>query len=281
VYRVVERGSRLYPGALENLHDPPSRLFARGSLSHVDPPIVSIVGTRDATLYGLRMARTLASAFARSGVSVVSGMARGIDSAVHRAALESGGRTVAVLGTGIDVPYPVGHRELHRVLSERALVISEHGPGTPARAGAFPRRNRIIAALSPVTIVVEAGHRSGAINTANQATALQRTLGAVPGPVDSPQSAGTNQLIRDGAQVISCVADALALVGIGSPEENPPAHLAAAEGRAWKALAGGPLPPDELAQRSSMTTRECLECVTSLELLGLVECLVTGEVRRR
>lgn len=278
---VVGCASDGYPVVLHDLDDEPAQLFMIGNSSHLAPPTVSIVGTRDATAYGIRTARSLATAFARAGVSVISGMARGIDSAAHRAALDAGGRTVAVLGTGIDVPYPVGHRELHRVLGEKALVISEYGSGVGARPGTFPRRNRIIAALAPVTIVVEAGHRSGALNTAEHARTLARTVAAVPGPIDSPQSAGANQLIRDGVQMISSIADALTLVGIAAPEERVPLQLDGQDGRLWKALAAGPLTPDSLALRCHVTTRECLASVTSLELQGLVECLVTGEVRRR
>ena len=223
----------------------------------------------------------LASAFAEAGVSVVSGMARGIDAAAHRAALEAGGRTVAVLGTGIDVPYPAGHRELHRVLSEKACVISEYGPGVGAHRGTFPRRNRIIAGLASVTIVVEAGHKSGALITAEQARRFDREVAAVPGPIDSPQSAGSNQLIRDHVHVIASVADALTLVGVHSPDEREPIQLSVEDAKLWKALAAGPLPPDDLSSRCHMTVRECLTSITSLELKGLVECLISGEVRRR
>ena len=162
---VWRRGDPDYPVVLEDLEHPPEQLYAVGCRSMLEPPIVSIVGTRDATAYGLRVTRIIAGALARAGVSIVSGMARGIDAAAHRAALDAGGRTVAVMGTGIDVPYPVGHRGLHQLLSERALVISENGSGVRANKEAFPRRNRIIAALSQVTIVIEAGDRSGALNT--------------------------------------------------------------------------------------------------------------------
>ena len=166
-FRVIGSTDPDYPDALREI---PSlrigELYVAGNASHLLPPSVAIVGTRNATPYGLRIARQLATAFAKAGVSVVSGMARGIDAAAHRAAMEVGGRTVAVLGTGIDVPYPAGHRELHRALVEQACVISEHGPGVRAGPGFFPRRNRIIAALAKVTLVVEAGERSGALITA-------------------------------------------------------------------------------------------------------------------
>jgi len=242
--------------------------------------LISIVGTRDATPYGIKATRLIAAALSRSGVCVVSGMARGIDAVAHRTSLENGAPTVAVLGTGIDVPYPAGHRELHRVIGANGLVASESGPGAKAHKGAFPRRNRIIAALSPVTIVIEAGHKSGALNTASQALELGRTVAAVPGPIDSPQSDGTNQLIRDGATVIATVEDALALVG-ASPAPSPPYQLSEVDGRVWAALARGPLTVDLLLRQTSLAARDCLTAVTSLEIQGMVESLLTGEVRRR
>ncbi|HEY3257340.1 MAG TPA: DNA-processing protein DprA [Gemmatimonadaceae bacterium] len=275
------RGDGEYPPALEDLGYPPEQLFGLGDPAMLRPPIVAIVGTRDSTAYGLRITRAIAGSLARAGVSIVSGMARGIDAAAHRAALEVGGRTVAVMGTGIDVPYPTGHRELHQLLSERALVISEYGSGVRAHKGAFPRRNRIIAALAPVTIVIEAGERSGALNTAEWAEDLRRTVAAVPGPIDSPQSVGTNELIRAGATMIAAAAEALALVGVDPAPRAHEVELDKKEVRVWMALADGGLDVDSLSARSNLPARECLAAITSLELLGRVECLITGEVRRR
>ena len=278
---VWTRGSSDYPSSLEDLEYPPRRLYALGSASMLKGRLVSIVGTRHPTGYGLRVARAIAGELARGGASIVSGMARGIDAAAHRAALEMDGRTVAVMGTGIDVPYPVGHRALHETLATRGLVVSEYGRGVPAHKGAFPRRNRIIAALAPVTIVVEAGHQSGALNTARQAIELGRVVAGVPGSIDSPESCGVNELLRDGAAVIASVADALALVGVSPPPRKRDAELEEKELRVWDALAGGGLDTDSLAARSRLPARECLAAVTSLEFLGMVECLLTGEVRRR
>jgi DNA processing protein len=208
-------------------------------------------------------------------------MARGIDAAAHRAALDAGGATIAVLGTGVDVPYPAGHAELHRVICERGLVISESGSGKTAHQGAFPKRNRIIAALSPLTIVIEAGHKSGAQNTARHVMALDRRLAAIPGPIDSPQSDGTNQLLRDGAHFIGTVEDALALAGVRNVEQPEPLQLGDVDGRVWAAIGGETLSIDAISERSKVGTRECLAAVTALELSGMVESLITGEVRRR
>src|SRR5438309_3159669 len=160
-------------------------------------PAMSIVGTRSCTPYGERVTREIAGALARAGVTVVRGMAVGIDAMAHQAALESAGRTAAVLGTGVNVPYPAGHRNLHRQIRERGVVVSESAPGTRAIRGCFPRRNRIIAALGEATIVVEAGVKSGALSTSDHVLAISRTLAVVPGPIDSPASLGSNLLMRD------------------------------------------------------------------------------------
>ncbi len=278
---IWRRGDIAYPPSLGDLAVPPEQLYVLGDPAMLDAPRVAVVGTRDPTAYGLRMTRAIVAGLARAGVCIISGMARGIDAAAHRAALEVGGRTVAVMGTGIDVPYPVAHRELHRTLAERGLVVSEYGSGVRAHRGAFPRRNRIIAALAPVTMVVEAGARSGALNTAGQALELGRTVAAVPGPIDSPQSTGTNELIRDGAAVIAAVGDALSLAGVDAPSRPRDLELGARESFVWNALGAGGLDADTLSNRLNLPARECLAAVTSLEILGLVECLLTGEVRRR
>jgi DNA processing protein len=278
---VWRRGDADYPEILEDLSHPPQQLYALGDRDMLRPPIVSIVGTRNPTSYGLRVTRAIAGALVSAGVSIVSGMARGIDAAAHRAALEAGGRTVAVLGTGIDVPYPAAHRQLHQLLSEKALVISENGPGMHAQHGAFPKRNRIIAALSPLTIVIEAGLPSGALSTTDHCTNLGRTVGAVPGPVDSPQSLGCHKLLRDGCQIIADVADALTLLRLDPPARVRDPDLNEHERVVWEALAEDGVDVDMLSARSKLPARECLTALTSLELMGMVECLLTGQVRRR
>ncbi|HEV2017542.1 MAG TPA: DNA-processing protein DprA, partial [Gemmatimonadaceae bacterium] len=241
-----QKGSEQYPIELLDLSSPPASLYTIGRLSALTKPRVAIVGTRNSTGYGERTARSLTRALVRAGVSVISGMARGIDAAAHRTAIEEGGNTVAVLGTGIDVPYPVGHRQLHRAIGEHGLVLSENPPGATAHAGAFPKRNRIIAALAPVTIVVEAGFKSGALNTASQALELGRVVAAVPGPIDSEQSKGSNQLLRDGAVMIASVEDALALLGVSAPKDRPLPNLPEAERRIWDVLDAGYVDVDAL-----------------------------------
>jgi DNA processing protein len=245
-------------------------------------PRVAIVGTRNSTGYGERITRSLTRSLVRAGVSVISGMARGIDAAAHRTAIEEGGNTIAVLGTGIDVPYPVGHRQLHRSIAEHGLVVSENPPAMTAHKGAFPKRNRIIAALAPVTIVIEAGFRSGALNTASQALELGRIVAAVPGPIDSDQSRGSNQLLRDGAVFIAAVDDALALLGVSAPRESATTPtLPDSEQKVWDATDVGFIDMDSLPGKTGLTMAECLAAVTSLEILGLVECSLAGDIGRR
>src|SRR3984893_5323566 len=260
--RQWTRASAEYPRELNDLANPPRQLYTIGRSSALSAPRVAIVGTRNSTAYGERITRTLTRALVSGGVSIVSGMARGIDAAAHRTALEQGGNTVAVLGTGVDVPYPVGDRLLHRTIAEHGLVVSENSPGTKAAKGAFPKRNRIIAALAPVTIVVEAGFRSGALNTASQAIELGRVVAAVPGPIDSEQSRGSNQLLRDGAVLIAAPEDALALLGVSLPKiATPPPLLPESEQKVWDAIAEGLIETDSLPASTGLTMAECLAAI--------------------
>ena len=280
--RRIAIGDEGYPAALLDLRSPPRVLWAIGDLGVLAAPVVAIVGTRKATPYGVRATREIAGALARAGACVLSGLARGIDGTAHLAALEVQGRTAAVLGTGVDIAYPAGHRPLHARIREHGVLLSEELPGAHAGPGSFPRRNRLIAALASITIVVEAGVKSGAIITANHALDLGRTLAAVPGPIDMPQSAGTNGLLRDGATVIADVADALQLAGLTPPARRPDPEVASpAERAVWAALRDGALDVDTLTVRAGLPARDCLAAVTTLELNGAIECALTGEIRRR
>ncbi|HEY9228125.1 MAG TPA: DNA-processing protein DprA, partial [Gemmatimonadaceae bacterium] len=222
-----------------------------------------------------------AGAFARAGVCVVSGMALGIDACAHRAALNVGGKTVAVLGTGADVAYPKAHTALHREIGSRGLLLSEFPPGAKSGPGSFPRRNRIIAGLASLTIVVEAPERSGALITARNALELGRDVAAVPGPIDSPQSVGSNNLLREGAHVLTSVEDALRLVGVDAPVKRVPELRGDQETKIWTVLESGAMSLDELCARTALPIAQCLSAVTELELRGVLECALTGEIRRR
>lgn len=275
------RADPRYPAALGELPDPPAALWSVGNWDALAQPVVAVVGTRRATGYGLRVTRELAGALARAGACVVSGMALGIDAMAHRAALDANGRTVAVLGTGVDVAYPRSHVALHSEIAQRGLVLSEMPPGAPSHGGSFLKRNRIIAGLSRLTLVIEAPAPSGALKTAGVALDLGRELAAVPGPIDSPQSEGTNRLIRDGAHPITCVDDLLALAGLDIVPRTPRSFDDPAERAVWDALASGASSLDELCARVALPVSECLSAVSALEIRGAVECALTGEVRRR
>lgn len=278
----LKRGDPAWPAGLADLEKPPAELHYRGDLSALQGSpdrTVAIVGTREASPYGLRVARGLARAFAEAGAVVVSGLARGIDTAAHEGALDGGGKTIAVLGTGPDVAYPVGNRRLLETIARQGLVISESPPGARAGPGCFPRRNRIIAALAKATIVVEAGFKSGALNTATQADELGRVFAAVPGPIDLPRSMGSNQLLRDGAQVITSNGDALGLLGLSRTASPRPA-LGQLEAEIWDVLGHGDVEADQLAGLVNAPIRELIGGLSRLELLGLIRSNSDGRFAR-
>ena len=276
----LRRDDPRYPAALRDLPDPPRTLWARGELALLDRPCVAIVGTRRATAYAERVTRELARALARGGACVISGLARGVDVAAHRAALDADGATCAVLGTGLDVAFPRGHAAFQADIGVRGLLLSELAPSNAAHGGSFPRRNRIIAALAKVTIVVEAGVKSGALITASHALELNRTVAAVPGPIDIPQAQGSNELLRDGAVLIASVADALALLGLTAPARLRDLPDQGSERALWDALAAGHADLDTLSSRAGLPAHEAMAAVSALELRGLVECALSGEIRR-
>jgi DNA processing protein len=255
-------------------------LYARGAATTLDRPIVAVVGTRRATPYGERVTRGIATVLARAGACVVSGLAVGIDTVAHQTALRVGGATCAVLGTGLDIAYPSAHARIQAEIAERGLVLSEYAWGVSARRWSFPRRNRVIAGLARVVIVVEAGRASGALGTATVANDLGRDVAAVPGPIDSPESQGTNGLIRDGAKVITDVLDVLVVAGLttAKPVGLPP--LSGDEEAVWKALAAGRIDANALARRSRLPTSRCLAALTTLELAGLVVGALDGTYGR-
>lgn len=211
--RIMLPGRADYPQMLREIPDPPGVLFVRGEIEPADAMAVAIVGTRRATHYGKQQAERLAGALARAGVTVVSGLARGIDAAAHRGALNAGGRTIAVLASGVLNVFPPEHDKLAIEVAAHGAVVSEAAPTMPPLAGMFPQRNRIISGLSMGVIVVEAADRSGALITARHAMEQGREVFAVPGPIDSPASSGPHRLLRDGAKLVTCVDDVLEELG--------------------------------------------------------------------
>ncbi|HYK88604.1 MAG TPA: DNA-processing protein DprA [Acidobacteriota bacterium] len=212
--RFIVRGDDGYPALLAEIHDAPLVLYARGNLDLLGQPCIAVVGTRKPTFYGLQMAEGLASDITCRGVAVVSGLARGIDAAAHRGCLAAQGRTIAVLGCGIDVVYPREHRQLTRQIAEGGLLLSEFPPGTSPSPQNFPVRNRIISGLCLGTVIVEASEYSGSLITARLALEQNREVFAIPGNLTSPQSFGPNFLIKQGAKLVQSWRDIV--------EEFPP-----------------------------------------------------------
>lgn len=211
--KILNQNSKNYPKRLTEIYDPPSVLFCKGNILSADDIAIAIVGSRHATTYGLQTASRLARGLSMAGVTIVSGLARGIDAAAHRGALESGGRTLAVLGGGHLKLYPPEHSELANEVINQGAVLTESLPNSAPKAGSFPRRNRIVSGLSLGVIVVEAGQRSGALISARLAMEQGREVFAVPGRIDSRMSRGCHQLIRDGAKLVESIDDVLDELG--------------------------------------------------------------------
>jgi DNA processing protein len=271
--RALPWGHPRYPDRLLHLEDPPPVLFVRGALHEPDRPAVAVVGARRATAYARRVAADLSRGLAANGVVVVSGMALGVDGEAHRGALEGRGTTVAVLGGGVDRARPASHGRLYRaILESGGGVVGEWAPDTPARPFHFPRRNRILAALSDVVVVVEAGERSGALSTAAHARRLGREVAAVPGPIDRPGHVGANRLIRDGCAPILELRDLLDRVDRPSPALPEPAEpeLDADTAPIWDGLEAGPTTLPALARRIGVPPDRVMRALTRLELDGWV-----------
>ncbi|HEX6154296.1 MAG TPA: DNA-processing protein DprA [Solirubrobacterales bacterium] len=279
------RHHELYPASLRDAADAPWALIGRGSpklLDGLEPyEAVTIVGARRATSYGREIARELGRELAAAGMTVVSGLAFGIDGCAHRGAIDVG-RTIAVLGCGPDVAYPASHRSLWRRICESGLVISEFPPGAPPWRWTFPARNRIMAALGGMTVVVEAATRSGSLITMDLAADLGRDLGAVPGPVTSRTSAGPNALLAAGAHVIRNAQDVLdAMLGPGQRklERSAPA-LDPQLQSVLAAVEAGESTCDSVAASTELSGPAAASALAQLELLGYVTCSSVGTYSR-
>jgi DNA processing protein len=268
--RWLTRSARDYPPLLRAIHDPPAVLFLRGTadVSLLREPSVAVVGARSCSPYGAQVARMLGRELAAAGLVVVSGLARGIDGEAHRGALEAGGRTVAVLGCGVDRNYPAAHAELARRICERSLVVSEYALGVEPMPWRFPARNRIIAGLAGATVVVEARERSGALITADLALEEGREVFAVPGEITSSLSAGTNDLLRLGAGPLTSSKDVLDLFDLAPPAE-PEAEVGAEATIVLANLRDGPAGADELVRATGLDAAAVAVALTELELAGL------------
>lgn len=262
-----------YPRLLREAPAAPPLIYVRGALTPADDWAVAVVGTRSPTSYGREAALRISRDLAAAGVTVVSGMALGIDGVAHQAALEAGGRTIAVLGSGVDLPYPGRHRRLAEQIAERGALISDYPLGTAPAAANFPPRNRIIAGLSRATLVVEAGQSSGSLITVECALDGGRDVFAVPGPIFSRQSEGAHRLIQAGAQLITGAGEILGGLGLdaASAQQEARVELPAnpTEARLLGLLAYTPCHVDELARAAGLAAAEAAAALTMLELKGL------------
>jgi DNA processing protein len=272
--KVVTWQSPEYPEHLRNIYHPPPVLYLRGSLKPVDEWSVAVVGTRRATVYGKEAARNIARELARAGVTVVSGMARGIDAIAHTAALDAGGRTIAVLGSGVDVVYPAENRRLMGRAIEQGAVLSEYALGTPPEASNFPPRNRIISGLAQGVVIVEAAERSGALITADYAVEQGRDVFAVPGNMFNRNSVGCNRLIQQGAKLVLSVDDILEELNLTMVAQQLELQAVVPENETESQvlgfLSGDPLHVDEIVRQTALPVSEVSSTLALMELKGMV-----------
>jgi DNA processing protein len=293
---LLALGSAGYPAVLATIADPPHLLYVRGTLEARDANAVALVGSRQCTPYGKRVAERLAGDLARAGYTIVSGLARGIDGCAHRGALQAGGRTLAILAGGLSRIYPPEHTDLAQAVAAAGALLSESAMEMEPMAGMFPARNRIISGLVRAVVIVEANDKSGALITARHAAEQGREVFAVPGPVDSPASAGTLGLLRQGAKLVRHADDILEdLRGIAplmAPEDGRPiapplpgpempAGLSDVEQRAWDFLAGQPRHIDEMARELGLAVPQLTGMLMMLEMKKVVRRLPGNQYERR
>jgi len=271
--RVVTLGDPLYPAALLETADPPLLLYAQGRIDLLQAAGIAVVGSRNPTPQGLENARAFAAHLSGAGLTVVSGLALGIDGAAHDGALDGPGSTIAVVGTGLDLVYPKRHLKLAHRIVERGLIVSEYAIGTPSLAEHFPQRNRIIAGLTRGTLVVEAAVQSGSLITARLASEAGRDVFAIPGSIHSPQSRGCHWLIKQGAKLVDSADDILEELNLGRPAGSAPAPAAASDATAdplLDALGFEPVSLEALVARTGWSAAELSARLLELELDGHV-----------
>jgi DNA processing protein len=263
-----------YPSRLHEIDQPPPVLYLRGTLTEADEWAVAIVGTRRVTTYGRQVTEQVATTLAQSGITVVSGLARGVDSIAHQAALNAGGRSLAVLGSGVDRLYPPENQRLAEHMIERGAVISDYGLGTQPEATNFPPRNRIISGLSLAVVIVEASRQSGALITANFAVEQGREVFAVPGNISAPQSQGTNWLIQQGARPMLHPQDVLEVLDVGRIAQHREARAVIPandlEAKILELIRNEPLHMDEISIQAQAPIKEVSSTIAMMELKGMV-----------
>jgi len=275
---IVTFTDKSYPNNLKQIYDPPPLLYVRGDLQAKDDLAISMVGSRLSSSYGRMITERIAGDMARHGVTIVSGMARGIDSAAHRGALSAGGRTIAVLGCGVDIVYPPENRRLFEEITAHGAVISEFPMSTPPEGTNFPRRNRIISGLSLGVVVVQADSRSGSLITAGLALEQNRDVFAVPGNVGMARSRGTNRLIKQGAKLVESADDILEEIlprfqhqGLEPTDVKP--SLEDEEERVFRIIEDEPAHIDSIIAQTGMDASRVSAILLQLELKGLVQQL--------
>ena len=286
-----------YPQSLLEIADPPPFLYAKGNLALLNQPGIAIVGSRNASVQGEKNAEAFAHDLCAYGLSIISGLALGIDGAAHRGALKASGATIAVVGTGLDIVYPAKHRELaHQIIAEHGLIVSEFDLGTPSRPQNFPKRNRIISGLSLGCLVVEANLQSGSQITARLATEQGREVFAIPGSIHSPLSKGCHQLIKQGAKLVDCLQDIVEelhlnrlplpveLQGTETISANSNREAASdamsANDIILNAMGFDPITLDQLVTISGLTVSDVSSMLMLLELEGRVATLTGGQYQK-
>lgn len=273
-FEIITIFDKKYPKNLYNIYDPPPVLYLHGEYKDMDHDAVAFVGTRKCTKYGKQVTESLVKELVKMNITIVSGFARGIDTAAHKAAIDNGGRTIAVLGNGIDKVYPPENRELRRELVKNGVYCSEFPLGTKPDATNFPRRNRIISGLSLGTVVVEAGQKSGALLTSNYSINQNRETFAIPGKITSRASVGTNQLIQAGAKPVLSADDILEEIESlrKYPEQERQLKIefnfTSDEQEIYNKLSFEPIHIDSLAEKAGIDTHQVLSTLLSLELKG-------------
>lgn len=272
--QVLTWDDNRFPRLLKEIDQPPPLLYSLGSLTENDEWAVAIVGTRRMTAYGRQVTEELATYLAQNGITVISGLARGVDGTAHEAALKAGGRTIAILGCGVDTIYPPEHRTLAQQIINQGALLSDYAPGTPPDSSNFPPRNRIISGISIATVVVEAGEKSGALITATFAAEQGREVFAVPGYIHSPQSKGTNALIQQGAHPLVHIEDVLEALQIEQAHNFQQARLSLPvddmEKKLIDTIHDEALHVDEICARTHIPIEKVIAALVMMELKGMV-----------
>ena len=275
--KVIKSSDDRYPELLRKIYDPPEELYIKGDVDALSTKCIAIVGTRRPTQYGLSISKKLGEDLARSGFTIVSGLAEGIDTQAHKGALDAGGKTIAVFGCGIDQIFPAENISLAEDIEKNGALVSEYGPGTSAAKWTFPRRNRIISGLSAGVIVVEGGYESGAMITAKLALDEGREVFAVPGNVELEQSKGPHWLIKQGAKLVESVDDILEEFNMKRVTDGEPtkridhSQLSLDESSVIRILSKEPLHIDEISAKSGMDAAKALGILSVLEIKDLIK----------